>query len=335
MDSSLLTLLGGGHHLLDTFDVLSPRWQVVGGTLAVDTGALKAATLGNWLNNLVANGEFTSGVAGGWTAVNVTASLVDSAVDPGAASGGVNANCAKLVLTGTDSPRLVQVISYLTGASYGFSARAYAPSANTRANAASLVPSMGVAVGVTGEDAWESIAITQLSPVGSLILQPRTAAGAGTINDIAYFDAVTCYRQNAAAITPFAPTFHKRLVHIPPAAGVVTPAGWMFRYTSALNYWELRVVPNTAGNDLQIVQVTAGVETMRAEADVDWTADQNDEVLLTVRGADIATAYRKYGSSVWTAGPGYAAATQGIGSPWAGPLQYDTARRWGEAEVWW
>ncbi len=132
----------------------------------------------------------------------------------------------------------------------------------------------------------------------------------------------------------FSPHFRARLTHISPAAPSVVPAGWMFRYTDALNYWELRVLPNTGGNDMQIVQVTAGAETVRAEADVDWTAEGTDEVELIARGSTITTRYRKAGG-VWTAGPSYASATQGGAASAMGPMLYGTTvAPWAEVELW-
>jgi hypothetical protein len=75
---------------------------------------------------------------------------------------------------------------------------------------------------------------------------------------------------------------------------------------------------------LQIIQVTDGAETTRAEADVDWTSDDTDELEVTCAGSTISTAYRKAGAGVWTAGPSYASATQGQTSPNVGVMLYET-----------
>jgi hypothetical protein len=58
-------------------------------------------------------------------------------------------------------------------------------------------------------------------------------------------------------------------VTMPP--GGTTPGGIVTRYTDANNYWLWRIVPGTAGTDLQLVKVVAGAQTILASADVDWT----------------------------------------------------------------
>jgi hypothetical protein len=263
-------------------------------------------------------------------------------------SGGADNWVAKVVNTSTATPRAqvqLTIPPFLAAATYRLAARLYAPSGNDRLNAAraQLLNNPGTisvtSLQASGDDAWLT-----LSGTGRLLDAPTAvqlrlyavdAAGLRTVDDVAYFDSVQVYRQNAAAIRNVAPAFRARLAHISPAAPSVVPAGWMFRYTDALNYWELRVLPNTAGNDMQIVQVTAGEETVRAEADVDWTAEGTDEVELIVRGSSITTRYRKAGG-VWTTGPSYASATQGAQSPYMGPLVYGTTTaRWARVEVDW
>lgn len=339
MDSSLLTLLQPRRRFVDTFDALLSRWQTVAGTLAVDGGALKASALGDWGNNLITNGEFTADRTG-WGGVGSSLSRVDSAVDPGVPSGGMDSYVLKIVST-VNAPSSAYVYSNpvptwteLVGATYKASCRVYIPSSNAATVFTWRIctyPGDKVAV----EDSWQPATHSTVAKAGDNYLRGDIGPAGLAIGDVAYIDSVTAYRQNAAAIMPFAPAFRARLTHISPAAPSVVPAGWMFRYTGPLDYWELRLLPNTDGNDMQIVQVTAGAETVRAEADVDWTAEGTDEVELIVRGSSITTRYRKAGG-VWTAGPSYASATQGAQARAMGPLVYGTTTaRWARVEVDW
>jgi len=56
-----------------------------------------------------------------------------------------------------------------------------------------------------------------------------------------------------------------------PGAGV-TPGGIIVRWLDANNYWYVRVTPGTAGNDFDLVEVNAGVPTVRGTADEDPAA---------------------------------------------------------------
>lgn len=67
MRPSKILTLGGPMQYVETFDVAPARLVPVVGTLAVSGGALRGATAGDWLGNLVANGEFTTDTTG-WTA---------------------------------------------------------------------------------------------------------------------------------------------------------------------------------------------------------------------------------------------------------------------------
>jgi len=56
-----------------------------------------------------------------------------------------------------------------------------------------------------------------------------------------------------------------------PGAGV-TPGGIVIRWLDANNYWYVRVTPGTAGNDFELVEINAGVPTVRGAADKDPAA---------------------------------------------------------------
>ena len=324
-----------GRRHLDTFDAL--RWQTVAGTLTVSGGALQASALGDWGPNLIPNGEFTTDTTR-WGAVRTTLARVDSSADPGVASGGTDNYVLKIVLTddSSDAYAFTDVPTWpeLLGATITARCLMYMPSSNSAVGGHWRIRAYS---GTTLDtyDAWTALSTTQVMDAGDHYVQAEILFTGKARGDVLYLDSACAYRQNAAAIRNVAPAFRARLSHVSPAAPSVVPAGWMFRYTDALNYWELRVLPNTDGNDMQIVQVTAGEETVRAEADVDWTAEGTDEVELIVRGSSITTRYRKAGG-VWTSGPSYSSATQGAQSPYMGPLVYGTtAARWARAEVDW
>ncbi len=340
-----MTLYGTGRALLrprrrfvDTFDALLSRWQVVAGTLTVSGGALQASALGDWGPNLIPNGEFTTDTTG-WRAVWGTLARVDSSADPGVASGGADSYVLKIVATEDDSAAYAYTTlptwPTLLGATITARCLMYLPSSNSAVGGMwHIRADPGTTLDTV--DAWTALSTTQVMDASDPYYVRVDIGPAGkAIGDVLYLDSVCAYRQNAAAIRNVAPAFRARLAHISPAAPSVVPAGWMFRYTSPLDYWELRLLPNTDGNDLQIVQVTAGAETVRAEADVDWTDAGTDEIELIVRGSSITTRYRKAGG-VWTSGPSYSSATQGAQSPYMGPLVYGTTTaRWARAEVEW
>jgi hypothetical protein len=328
----LQAAMGGRAYYLDEFGTLSTRWTPVVGTLAVSGGELQAATQAQFGSNLVTNGESWTGgpPPTGWTGDSVTLTAVDSASDPGAASGGVDATAGKVVRANIVSNRFAVFLAPLViGAQYGMSALCYSPSSNTVKNAAALnLSSLYFAtfqnLPTTTEDTWQLREGTRQAITANG--GPQIMVMGTTIGDIGYFDSVRMYRHNAAALLSgwSHANFTATLDHVSPAAPSIVPFGFVCRYTDALNYWEVRVSPNTAGNDLQIIQVTAGVQTVRAEADIDWTAGGTDRLEVTANGATISTRHWKHGAADWTAGPSYASATQGQTSPSLGVMLYGT-----------
>jgi hypothetical protein len=324
---SLLLLASGMRYYTDTFDVLSGVWQPVAGTLAVSGGGLRGATMGDFGANRITNGEFTSDVAG-WGTYRHSAAQRDSAVEPGTAttaSGAADDGClrAERVDPADFQGNVNQSIDgYAAGRRIRAACLAYTPDLTHPARLEIAFRWGGGVEQQATANTWQALAITGIyGASGGTALQCRI--NTLTAGSLAYFDRVEAYFQHAAAIlAPWrSPNFVTTLQHRSPAAGVV-PFGWLFRRTNDLNYWELRVLPNTAGNDLQIIQVTAGVETVRAEADIDWTTNAVDEIELSVIGQNITTAHRKSGAAVWTAGPSYATATQGQTQRGMGPLFY-------------
>ena len=317
-----------GQRYRDDFASLSGRWVAQAGSLAVSGGALQAATLGDWLGNLVTNSEFTANLDG-WNSADAITTRVDSVSEGIGASGGIDNWVLKSVASGNHPRPAFNVYAFPLGVVGRATARVYSPSSNASVLGAGIFLSNLTTSNETplSEDIWETVSVESIATSSTRWVS--CALNPSTIGDIGYYDAVTLYRRCAPALLAGwrSPNHVATLSHVSPAvAGDATdyvPFGYVCRYTDALNYWEVRVLPNTAGNDLQIIQVTAGVETTRAEADVDWTSDDTDELEVTCAGSTISTAYRKSGASVWTAGPSYASATQGQTSPDVGVMLYE------------
>jgi len=110
---------------IDDFGGVSPRWQSLSGTLAVNAGALRAATLGDWLGNLITNGEFTTDTAGWDQIAPATLTRRDYAtapdIDP---TGGVD-NFGLEVLAATGYAR--QALMLTVGVTYTAYVRCYSP----------------------------------------------------------------------------------------------------------------------------------------------------------------------------------------------------------------
>jgi len=238
----------------------------------------------------------------GWTANNSVLSRVDSTADPGAASGGADNWCLKVVDAGAAANGYQQII-LIPGAAYAMAARAYAPSANTVVNAAGIGLGITGTGGITyvqigGEDAWTALSGTYTAPQMTNYLQLTCVGGAN--NDIAYFDAVTCYQQSGLGYgNLYTPNALVTASMISPAA-LVTPRAILLRVTDALNFVRLLLYPNTAGTDTILETVTAGVRATVASADVDWTAGGTDKVRVLVQGNAYTVDHMKAGASTWT-----------------------------------
>ncbi len=306
----LLIMSRGPRGFVDTFDTLSPRWQALVGTIGVNAGSLRAVTAGDWLNSAQTNGEFTT-VTTGWASDHGgTLTRVDSLVAPGVLSPGVDKWCLEASrVTGDTYSGAVQFWVTIAGATYRGAVWAYAPSANVGVKIALFSLAGAADVVVTAEDAWQLLAQTVVAT--GVTIGVRLRIYPSEVGDVGYFDGVVGYRQNTPCrlLDWDSPNGIFTLDMTLPATAV-TPFSWFTRYTDTLNYWEVRVTPNTAGNDLEIIQVTAGVETQRAAVDVDWTASTAEQLEVTARGPTISTRYKKTAAD-WVAGPSYATATQG------------------------
>ena len=326
MGSRILTLFGSKRRYRTSSFA---NWTPVVGAAADGV----ASALGDWLENLVVNGEFTEDTAG-WVTTETTISRVDSAVDPGVPSGGADGWAAKVAKTTTTASRYAYcTVSTVLGAKCRLAALGYAPSTNDTDNAAFVywvAPEWTTAgnIRLYVEDSWEQIGAA-LGPFsdasGGRLLFAVFGESSG---DIVYYDGVEVYRQNTPLLSP-----HRAASGVwtwaitQPAAPSVVPWSAIVRYLDASNYWEVRTAPNTDGNDLELVEVVAGVETTRAAADVDWTAGETDELRITARGTTIGVEHRKHGETVWTAGLSYASATAHQTASQYGQMQWGTGEK--------
>jgi hypothetical protein len=93
----------------------------------------------------------------------------------------------------------------------------------------------------------------------------------------------------AGAVFPLAPAWpHVRIrANVTTPASGVCPLHLVFRADDGLTYSMVRLTPDTAGNDCQIIERVAGVETTRASADVDFAADTTYDVRVDVYGDNV------------------------------------------------
>lgn len=328
-------LLGASRpRFVDEFDVLNTRWVPVVGTLAVNAGALRGLTAGDWLTNtnLYVNpafeGVYVGGVAPSWGTggastpseqVGRTGSA-QGVYSPAGSSDNVFQTTAFAVSTIGWSYRLSGYGRIQAGAGGG-TMRVFGGAPLGANTTIGDIPNAAAG--------WTLLGPTVVGPVltnGTVVTRLYGANEATFPGTVAVFDDVTWYRANTPALLAGWGRANYTIVvdHISPAAPSVVPWSAIVRYTDALNYWEICVTPNTVGNDLAIVQVTAGVETVRAAADVDWTAAGTDQLEITTAGSTISTRHQKSGAGVWTAGPSYATAVQGETSTQLGVMFYGT-----------
>lgn len=314
-----------------SFDVYPGELMPVVGTLAVAGGALQAATAGDWLGNSAIASEAWENL-NYWPVTNGARTKQDATGLGIAPSGGTDEWILQIVQAGAAQASVSRILACLPGSILRISTRMRAPSANVSVNAASIVKFFHPGFvaeqtsRVTAEDAWQYKSfLTAACPadLSQLLLYLTVFSGSDT--DTAWFDSVQVYRQNTPALVASwqSPNFVATLDHISPAAGVV-PFSKLLRYENPLNFWEVRITPNLAGDDLTIWQIANGVGTPRAAADVDWTSNGLDQLRVVAEGAVIGLEYKKSGAGSWTDSADWSAATQGQGAPGIGPMFWGT-----------
>ena len=316
----------GGVRYSDAFDTLSANWTTQLGTLTA-AGTLTASAIESDGNELISNGEFTTNTDG-WGSVNTNATRVDSASDPGSASGGADAYAVKTVATADGSTTLYQNgIGIIPGVTYAGACRAYAPSANTTGSRLHLAGGWNDVVAGDGgvRNSWIALApnTTVASDIAGNVWLRMNGATAG---DVAYFDSVSAQQQLAIATLStwrYSDGTYAFDVAMP-ASGVV-PIGHVFRYTDASNYWLAQPRPGTAGSDLFLFEVNAGTVTERISADVDWGTSVTDQVRVGLNGSTITLYHKKSGESTWTNAGSYGSATLNQTATAHGPVLYSTS----------
>lgn len=321
----------GVDRFVDDFPVLSNRWLPFpsGAAMQVASGVLQGQTLAADGDEMVSNPEFSDDTSGWIANSSATLSRVDSTSDPGASSGGSDAWVIKVVGDGIQKGFARQTLTIILGAQYAASCRAYSPSANTAVNAARLNwydgdTSIAYA---DAEDVWQTLSISPTASSTSVSVGLWTDS---TAADTTYFDAASIQIKLNGIARPFAANGIYRAA-LPMPAAAITPRSLVFRMSlsggdpDALNCWEVRVLPNTAGTDAYLIERNAGAYTTRASADVDWTADATDEIEARLSGSTITVYARKSGESAWTQILQYTSATFNQTAFHHGVLAYDTA----------
>jgi hypothetical protein len=317
------------------FNVLPLNLEAMAGVPSVVGGVLRA-TLGDWGPNLPSNGEFTTDTAGWTIQGGRTLARVDSSVDPGVASGGADVWCGKTVAAtvaiGSVYAPPVGVAAGVVGAFYRAAMLFYVPNTNSALNVIQLrvynsIPLEAMSgVSPPAFDVWSWLETSSVSPLagtGEITIRVRFA---GIVGDTACFDKVELYRQNSVLrILDWDDPSGRFTLDMPvPAAGVV-PFSWLTRIQDALNYYEVRVTPNTGGLDTRLYQVVAGVETPLVEVDVDWTAGGADKMRVISEGNGIIVDVKKATDTGWSTKMIYDDANLFLDAPFHGPMLWDSA----------
>jgi hypothetical protein len=261
---------------IDSFGSVRPEWQLLPSGAAVDVsgGALRGATLVANGYEMLPNGDFETAGAGG---VDVFGTWGEMAGDGAIADEGSlvhgGSHAAKLTAGATANTQLTQNIAVTPGVRYALTFWTRGDGTNAGRYYVADVTNSAViqaltSTGVTGTT-YTQVTYAFTAPVGctTVIIQLRCPA---TNGGIAYFDDVSLQRVEAIPYL-ITPTPNVRMTAaVPfPASGVV-PRSLFLRLADELNGWEVRLTPNTAGTDCQIIEWVAGVQTVRASADVDW-----------------------------------------------------------------
>lgn len=184
--------LNGSLHNMKFFNMALSEDEVK----ALSSGApVPYKYLGASQTNLEDNGEFTTNITG-WSTGNYTQSRVDSSIDPGAASGGVDNWCLKGVAIAANSRSHSTVINAITGKKYRIKFRYYVPTGDpdvyvsfgSQPNLNDSILSGSISV----KNSWSEIVIEFISTQnGNVTLHIGNFSVGGVIGDILYLDAVT------------------------------------------------------------------------------------------------------------------------------------------------
>lgn len=197
----------------------------------------------------ISNGEFTTNTDD-WTANSATLARVDSASDPGTASGGADNYCLKLTDAGVGASARSANLGNLQHQWVTIGGKAYGPSANASALVAILVA--GSTLGgldyfsrqIPSEDQWRSLTGSFLVTGTSLYI---TLSCAGGDNDLAYYDAVTVKPITGTTVSLGQLTHQAGTYTCHPTAADFTQAGIDILVKDSLNF--VRVIVDRNGTD--------------------------------------------------------------------------------------
>lgn len=299
------------------------------GTFAL-SGGLSAATLAADGYELVVNGNMETGdPPTGWTAE--TSAVLDGVADE--RTGGVGAQSLSIVNgVNANSGRASQILTLIPYASHVFSVWRRNISTNPLMYVYTT-PGLVLLTSVTSAvTAWEGAIKTAVATQAAYLLWLRTTSIIA--GQESRFDDVSVQATIAQLLLP-APLLNASHVCAVawPAAPDVTPFALYLRGSDALNYWEARLTPNTAGTDCQIIQHVAGVQTVRASADVDWTPAATDMVKVIALGSTISVYHQKSGVTGWTAACSYGSATPAAAANKWGWLCYKAAQTYAKLSI--
>jgi peptidoglycan/xylan/chitin deacetylase (PgdA/CDA1 family) len=263
-------------------------WTAELGKLDIAGGKARGKTVAVDGNELVVNREFTTDTTGWTSSLSGVLTRRDFTTSPDIdPTGGADDFGLEVAYGGSTNGAARQTLIGIPGVKYLGSAQCYSPSANTASNAATVrIDSTGKQT--SAEDTWEALSVEAVAANSAPVFYLRCTSGSG--GDLAYFDAASCQAEYAiATCDPAQANVDIRVKMTTPASGVI-PGGVVVRYKDAANYWLWRVRPGTAGTDFELVEVNAGVQAVRATADIDWAVSTEYALRFTQQG-NIYTAY--------------------------------------------
>ena len=306
----LLLMAGTPPVFVTDFSAVDGRWTALLGTPEVVGGALRAAAMTLDAYNLVQNPELTTNTDGYFdTACLLT--RVDSAIDPGASSvaaGALNDWVLRVEASGAGSGtgyEVIPAVAIVGSGAYRLSALSYSPSANANSNAARMFSSThlgGQNLRTAVQDAWAELAFdtTAVAAPADPLAQVQLRTQTTTAGDKTYWDRVWLQLYSMLLVHRHRSANVQIDSEIIMPAVATTPRAIVFRVADSLNYWRVRVQPNVAGTDLWLEYVEDGAIVPVDSADIDWTADDTDELRVACHGTTIIVSHRKSGAAVWT-----------------------------------
>lgn len=285
---------------VDRLDEVDPAWIALlpGSAMNADAGGVRGGAIAATGINLIATNANLSSWSGddpvGWTVIGELAPnyLVTEVAGPAAR-------------VWTSDGTLIYFYQYLPNALTPYATYAYS------VNVTSWVSGSGAFV-MVGVDAFGLFNSAGLKTGTKQLVSGTSAAigiqrnTPGVANDFAVND-LDLQLEIAPFIRPQLSANGVLTVSIKqpgsadiPSASRCAPVSILVRASDINNWWEVRVHPNTTGQDLFLIERNAGAEDVRITADVDWTNGGTDELAIDMQGDTIALLTRKQGETDWT-----------------------------------